>query len=531
MKNRIREIYTNRIKDEKRCERLIDYFERRWFCPSTPILHNSGKKQGLPISCFVNHVGDSMDQIRDAYNEAFEYARHGGGVGTFWGDVRERGAFVDKGEGWKTRGIIPFLKVQDSMSLAITQGSVRNGSTAVYLNVWHPEIENFIDLRRSTGADPNRRCLNLHHGVIIDDAFMEAVMQDKDYSLRGCKTGEEVKRVSARDIWQRILSTRIETGEPFLVFIDTVNRILPECFGDELKVHTSNLCSEILQPTSPDMPAVCCLGSLNLETYLEWEGQTEVIVEDCLTFLDSILNEFLEKTAHIEGFKKTRESVQKHRSVGLGTMGFHSFLQSMMVPFDSATAKAWNNKIFKSLHDAMKHFNAKIGNRFAFMSAIAPTATISNHFRCSPSIEPWISNIFTEKSDNGSEIRRNVVLDKLIRSRCVDPDKEWRKIQADKGRVGGCDFLEDREKDVFKTAFEIDQRWIIDLAADRAKYIDQGQSVNLFFNSNVDIKHLLQVHISAWKKGVKSLYYCRSYAENRPQVVGQEKYKECLACQ
>ena len=527
-------------------ERIYKYINNQWFCPSTPILHNFGKKHGLPISCFVNHVGDSMDSIRKSYDEAFEYARYGGGVGTYWGEIRELGSSI-RGENNQHRGVIPFLKIQDSMAVAVNQTNVRSGSTAVYMDIWHPEIETFIELRRVSG-DPNRKCLNLHHGVIIDDEFMKSVIENKYYTLKSPLNNENVSSVNARELWEKILTTRIETGEPFIIFIDNVNNTLPPLNGDNTKVYTSNLCSEILQPTNENNPAVCCLASLNLEKWLEFESILNDVVKDILLFLDYVLEEFLDKTKSNPIFNNTANSVRNNRAIGLGVMGFHSFLQSLNVPFDSVMSKAWNNKIFNNIHKACNEANKELGSefgfclstkdtsyprRFSFTQSVAPTATISGHFNTSPSIEPYISNIFVEKTQKGNKVIKNKYLEKLLVSKVGETEtkKEFKKIQSNGGCVFECKVLEDHEKDIFKTAFDIDQRWIIDLAGDRAKFIDQGQSVNLFFESNVKKSYLNKVHIDAWKKGVKSLYYCRSKSEKRAQVVGQENYKECLACQ
>ena len=527
-------------------EKLHTYITKQWFCPSTPILHNFGKKHGLPISCFVNHVGDSMDSIRNSYDEAFEYARYGGGVGTYWSDVRELGSAI-RGENNQHRGVIPFLKIQDSMAVAVNQTNVRSGSTAVYMNVCHPEIETFIELRKVSG-DPNRKCFNLHHGVVIDDEFMKSVVENKYYSLKSVVNNENVKSVKARELWEKILVARIETGEPFIIFIDNVNNNLPPLSGDNTKVYTSNLCSEILQPTNSENPAVCCLASLNLEKWFEYESILNDIVKDILLFLDYVLEEFLEKTNSNPIFKNTSNAVRNNRAIGLGVMGFHSFLQNLNVPFDSVMSKAWNNKIFNNIHSACNEANKKLGvelgiclsskdtgfpRRFSFTQSVAPTATISGHFNTSPSIEPYISNIFVEKTQKGSKVIKNKYLEKLLVNKVGETEakKEFKKIQANGGSVYDCKVLETHEKDIFKTAFEIDQRWIIELAGDRSKFIDQGQSINLFFESNTQKSYLNKVHIDSWKKGVKSLYYCRSKSEKRAQVVGQENYKECLACQ
>lgn len=546
---RIKEITRFLFKGEKDIqERINGYVAKKWFCPSTPILHNSGTEHGLPISCFVNHVGDTMDNIQHAYNEAFSYARYGGGVGTYWGDVRHVGSFIrDK---FKHSGVIPFMKIQDSMALAVNQSGIRNGSTAVYLPVWHPEIEEFVDLRRVHGGDYNRRCLNLHHGVCIDDLFMRCVEEGKPYFLRD-KKGVDVVAIDARELWQKILITRIETGEPFLVFLDTVNNNLPPINAEYSgKVHTSNLCSEILQITSPSMPAVCCLGSLNVAKYLKFEPVINQVCMDVLRFLGAILGEFQDKVENKKDYENTLYASLAYKNVGLGVMGFHDFLQQQSLPFASVMSKVWNKRIFSIIKEAVDIANYKLGKlygfapasrrtdkprHFTFTMAVAPTATISQHMDTSPSIDPFISNVYTHKTDKGNVTIRNKNLDKLLHYR-LDNDKKkvakaWENIQENEGSVYDVSCLSEEEKAIYKTAFEIDQRWIVDLASDRAKFIDQGQSVNLFFRNDVEKQYLLKVHMDAWRGGVKSLYYCRSTALKRAYVVGNESCQECLACQ
>lgn len=532
--------------DRELAKRLYTYISNKWFLPSTPILHNFGKEHGLPISCFVNHVGDRMENIKDSYSEAFEYARLGGGVGTYWGDVREIGASI-RGVSSQHKGIIPFLKVQDSMSLAINQTNIRSGSTAVYLNVWHPEIEEFINIRNITGGDNNRRCLNLHHGVIIDDVFMKAVIENDVYHLKSIVTNNTVRTVRARDLWESILTTRIETGEPFIIFIDNVNNSLPP-LPENKKVYTSNLCTEILQPTSCVSPAICCLASLNIEKWFEYDSCLDKVVKDILIFLDCVINEFLEKTELNYTLSNTVNSVLQSRAVGLGVMGYHSFLQSLNIPFDSLLSKSWNKKIFHQLNTACNEANKQLGlelgvcpdteftsfpRRFTFTQAIAPTATISSHFETSPGIDPYVSNIFNHKNQKGNFVSTNKHLYKLLSEKVGEENvtEELKKIKANNGSVMECKFLEDKEKEIFKTSYEIDQRWIVELAGDRSKYIDQGQSVNLFFSADTKKGDLNKIHLEAWKKGVKSLYYCRSKAIKRAKIIGEENYKECLACQ
>ncbi len=520
--------------DAEHAQRLYDYMSRLWFMPATPVLSNGGADRGLPISCFLNSVDDSLDGIVGAWNENVWLASNGGGIGTYWGDVRSIGEKV--GQNGKTSGIIPFVRVMDSLTLAISQGSLRRGSAAVYLDISHPEIEEFIDIRRPTGGDPNRKALNLHHGVVITDAFMEAVEADATWDLVSPKDGHVVRTVSARGLWIRLLTARIETGEPYMLFIDHVNKALPEHhLKAGLKVRTSNLCAEITLPTGPDhhgrdRTAVCCLSSLNLETYLEWKDDPHFI-EDVMRFLDNVLQDFIARAP--DSMAKAKYAAMRERSVGLGVMGFHSFLQSQKTPFESAMAKAWNINMFRHIQTradaASKTLAAERGacpdaaefgleERFSNKTAVAPTASIS--IICggtSAGIEPIAANSYTHKTLSGSFTVRNRHLKALLAERGLDTPEVWSSISVNGGSVQHLDGLSQDEKDVFKTAFELDQRWVIDLAADRAPFIDQAQSVNVFLPADVHKRALHQIHYQAWKKGVKSLYYCRSLSIQRAE--------------
>ncbi|MBO6037053.1 MAG: ribonucleoside-diphosphate reductase subunit alpha [Acetobacter sp.] len=538
-------------------QRLYDYMSQHWFMPATPILSNGGTTRGLPISCFVNEVEDSLESIAETWNENVWLAARGGGIGTYWGNLRSIGEAV--GHNGKTSGVIPFIRVMDSLTLAISQGSLRRGSAAVYLPVDHPEIEEFIDIRRPTGGDPNRKALNLHNGVCLTDDFMRAVELGEEYILTSPHTGKAIKKVSARDIWQRILMARIETGEPYLVFIDTVNKNLPvhhKLAG--MEVRTSNLCAEIMQPTGLDKrgtirTAVCCLASLNLENWALWK-EDQHFIPDIMAFLDNVLQDFID-SAPKETFQHAIYSARASRAVGLGVMGFHSFLQSQNVCFDSVMAKVWNNKIFKYIREQADKASADLAlkrapcpdaaaygiqDRFSYKLAIAPTASISVIAGgSSPGIDPFTSNAYLHKTLSGSFSIRNKHLEKLLKEKNHDTPDVWNAITTNRGSVQHLDFLTDHEKAVFKTAFEIDQRWIIELAGDRAPYIDQGQSVNLFLPADIHKRDLHRLHFSAWEKGVKSLYYCRSMAVNRAENVGHKLHHpttldeptECLACQ
>ncbi len=520
--------------DADHAQRLYDYMSNLWFMPATPVLSNGGTNRGLPISCFLNEAEDSLEGIVGLWNENVWLAARGGGIGSYWGKLRSMGESV-RGVG-KTSGIIPFIRVMDSLTLAISQGTLRRGSAAVYLDISHPEIEEFIEMRRPTGGDPNRKALNLHHGVVITDAFMDAVDADAPWDLISPKDGQVMETVSARSLWIRLLTARIETGEPYLLFTDTVNRAVPEHHRKAgLKVSTSNLCSEITLTTGTDhhgqeRTAVCCLSSLNLETYLEWKDDPRFI-EDVMRFLDNVLQDFINRAP--DSMARARYAAERERSVGLGVMGFHSFLQAQGVPFECAMAKGWNRNMFRHIQEgvnaASKTLAAERGacpdaaefgsdERFTNKTAIAPTASIS--IICggaSAGIEPIAANSYTHKTLSGSFTVRNRHLKKLLAERGLDTPETWSSISVNGGSVQHLDGLSADEKDVFKTAFEIDQRWVIDHAADRAPMIDQAQSVNVFLPADIHKRDLHQIHFQAWKKGVKSLYYCRSLSIQRAE--------------
>jgi ribonucleoside-diphosphate reductase alpha chain len=555
-------------------QRLYDYISKLWFMPSTPVLSNGGTKRGLPISCFLNEANDSLGGILGLWNENVWLAARGGGIGSYWGNLRSIGEKV--GLNGKTSGVVPFIRVMDSLTLAISQGSLRRGSAAVYLPVNHPEIEEFIELRRPTGGDPNRKTPNLHHGVLIPDAFMRAVEADEEWALTSPKDDAVLRKVKARDLWIRILTARIETGEPYIINIDHVNRNIPEHqkLGG-LTVKTSNLCSEITLPTGIDRfdkqrTAVCCLSSLNLEKYHEWEDNPQII-EDVMRFLDNALQDFIDQAP--EEFKNATYAAMRERSVGLGVMGFHSFMQDNGIPLESVMSKVWNKRMFKHIRKGADAASKKLAKergacpdaadfgfeeRFSNKLSLAPTASIS--IICggaSPGIEPIAANSFTHKTLSGSFTVRNTSLITLLEEKGENTDETWSSIVANEGSVQHLDFLSDLEKDVFKTAFEIDQRWLIDLAADRTPDICQSQSLNVFLPADIHKRDLHQIHYQAWKKGVKSLYYCRSKSLQRSESVANEgsriatlpvlgtvnsadqpanttnanDYEECLTCQ
>ena len=550
--------------DNLHAQRLYNYISKLWFMPATPVLSNAGTTRGLPISCFLNEASDSLDGIVNLWSENVWLAAKGGGIGSYWGNLRSIGEKV--GRVGKTSGIIPFIKVMDSLTLAISQGSLRRGSAACYLPIDHPEIEEFIEMRRPTGGDPNRRALNLHHGVLVTDAFMRAVETDDDWALKSPYDGTIQSTIKARNLWIRLLTARVETGEPYIVFIDTVNRMIPQHHKlAGLTVKTSNLCSEITLPTGidkygKDRTAVCCLSSLNLENYDEWKDEPGFI-EDIMRFLDNVLTDFINRAP--ESFDDAKYSAMRERSVGLGVMGFHSFMQKNMIPIESVMAKVWNKKMFQLIDKEVNAASKKlaeergpcpdaaeygINERFSNKTAIAPTASIS--IICggaSPGIEPIAANSYTHKTLSGSFNVRNKYLRKILQKYNQDTNEIWSSITTNQGSVDHLDFLSQDEKDVFKTAFEIDQRWLIDHSADRTPYISQAQSLNVFIPADIHKKELHQIHYQAWKKGLKSLYYCRSKSIQRAEVVNnsfaktkkqknQEKqqttdYEECLSCQ
>ena len=525
--------------DQGHAQRLYDYMSKMWFMPATPVLSNGGTSRGLPISCFLNEATDSLDGIVGLWNENVALASKGGGIGSYWGNLRSIGEKV--GQNGKTSGVIPFIRVMDSMTLAISQGSLRRGSAAVYLPISHPEIEEFIEIRRPTGGDPNRKAQNLHHGILVTDAFMRAVQNDEEWALTSPKDHAIVRKINARALWIRILTARVETGEPYLIFSDHVNRAMPEHLKlAGLSVKTSNLCAEIMLPTGIDQygkqrTAVCCLSSLNLENWFEWKDEP-FFVEDVMRFLDNVLQDFIDRAP--PGMERAAYAAMRERSVGLGVMGFHSFLQSQNIPFESVIAKVWNIRIFKHIRaqaDAASRVLAEergpcpdaadfgIMERFSHKMAIAPTASISIIAgNSSPGIEPIAANVFLQKTLSGSFTVRNRHLQKLLAEKGRDTDDVWSTITTTKGSVQHLDFLTEQEKAVYKTAFELDQRWVIEHAADRTPFICQSQSVNVFLPADVHKRDLHQIHMLAWKRGLKSLYYCRSLSIQRADAVSEK---------
>jgi ribonucleoside-diphosphate reductase alpha chain len=552
--------------DQEHAQRLYDYISQLWFMPATPVLSNGGTGRGLPISCYLNSVADSLEGIVGTWNENVWLASRGGGIGTYWGQVRGIGEPV--GLNGKTSGIIPFVRVMDSLTLAISQGSLRRGSAACYIDIHHPEIEEFLEIRKPSG-DFNRKALNLHHGVLLTDEFMEAVRDGADFDLRSPKDGSVRSTVNARALFQKLVETRLATGEPYIVFSDTVNRMMPTHHRElGLKVSTSNLCSEITLPTGRDhlgndRTAVCCLSSLNLETWEQWNGNGQFI-EDVMRFLDNVLQDYIDRAP--DEMARAKYSASRERSVGMGVMGFHSFLQSKNIPIESAMAKAWNMRMFQHINAKANEASMMLAHergpcpdaadqgvmeRFSCKMAIAPTASIS--IICggtSACIEPIPANIYTHKTLSGSFVVKNPHLEKLLAEKSKDSTNVWNSILEHGGSVQHLDFLSPEEKATFKTSFEIDQRWLLEFAADRTPFIDQAQSLNLFIPADVDKWDLMMLHFQAWEKGIKSLYYLRSKSVQRAGFAGgveadntrdaakfnltageSTDYDECLACQ
>jgi ribonucleoside-diphosphate reductase alpha chain len=524
--------------DSYHAQRLYSYFSKQWAFPSTPVLSNGGTERGLPISCFINKVGDSREGLGDHYSENLWLSTSGGGIGTDWSSIRSVGTSTSKGN--QTTGVIPFIKVSDSLTVASWQGSTRRGATAVYLSVRHPEIEEFIEIRKPTG-DTHRRSQNIHNAVTIPDSFMRAVEEGTDWELVDPHTNQVTKVIDARTLWMKILTLRVATGEPYLFFEDTANAALPQELKDKgLKISSSNLCTEIMLPTSEDRTAVCCLSSVNLAKFDEWKDD-DLFIEDMLRFLDNVLQDFIDNAP--DYMWRSVKSAVKERSVGLGAMGFHLFLQQKGVPFESVIASSWNRKIFSHIKERTDKANSYLGNlkgspadlegsgkRFAHTQAIAPNASIS--ILCgetSPSIEAYSANAFTQKTHSGVFLIKNKVLDEKIKTKYsdVDYDEAWSSIITNEGSVQHLDWMDEDDKLVFKTANEMDQGWVINHAGDRQEFIDQGQSVNLYLSPTISKNDLHNIHKMAWQKGLKSLYYCRTGSVGKTETISTD----CISCE
>tara|TARA_R100001443_G_scaffold950_2_gene3691 strand:+ start:5698 stop:7467 length:1770 start_codon:yes stop_codon:yes gene_type:complete len=544
--------------DDDHAQRLYDYASKLWFMFSTPVLSNGGTSRGLPISCFLNYVDDSREGITDHYTENAFLSSVGGGVGGCWSGVRSVGSKTSNGS--ESTGVIPFMKVVDAEMLAFSQGVTRRGSYAAYLDMSHPEIEEFLDVRKPTGGDINRKSTNLHHGVVVSDNFMQIIENatrtsgfDDSWDLIDPHSNTVVKTVSAKTLWVKLIQNRVETGEPYIMFGDTVDEAVPE-FQRELglKVRQSNLCSEITLPTNKDRTAVCCLSSVNLEEYDEWKDNDQFI-PDLIRMLDNVLEYFIHNAP--DQLARAKYSASQERSLGLGAMGFHAYLQRHNTPFESAMAKSRNMQMFSRIKSEAERATRTLaeergpcpdgkdyGVRNAHLLAIAPNA--SSSIICgntSPSIEPYRANAFTQKTKTGSSLLKNEYLENVLQDLGEDTDEVWKSIVTNSGSVQHLDFLDDWTKDVFKTAVELDQRWVIEMAADRQEHICQSQSLNVFFPADVSKQELHAIHMMAWKRGVKTLYYLRSEAIKRAETISDEVLRQrifesidddgCLACE
>ena len=544
--------------DDAHAQRLYDYASKLWFMFSTPVLSNGGTTRGLPISCFLNYVEDSRQGITGHYTENAFLSSVGGGVGGCWSDVRSVGSKTSNGS--ESTGVIPFMKVVDAEMLAFSQGVTRRGSYAAYLDISHPEVEEFLDVRKPTGGDVNRKSVNLHHGILIGDDFMELIEGatreegfDDSWDLIDPHTNQVTKTVSAKTLWVKLIQNRVETGEPYIMFKDTVQNALPKYQKEAgLKVNHSNLCSEITLATDEDRTAVCCLSSVNLEEYDEWKHDDNFI-PDLIRMLDNVISYFIDNAPmHLA---RAVYSASRERSLGLGAMGFHAYLQRHNIPFESASAKGANMKMFQHIKwravNATKQLAEERGEcpdgvghgvRNAHLLAVAPNA--SSSIICgntSPSIEPYRANAFTQKTKSGSSLLKNEYLEHVLQELDQDTDDVWKSIITNNGSVQHLDFLDDWTKDVFKTAVEIDQKWIIDMASDRQMDICQSQSLNIFFPADVSKQELHAIHMMAWKRKVKTLYYLRSEAIKRAETVSDEALRQyifdslddegCVACE
>ena len=521
-------------------QRLYNYASNHWLSYSTPILSFGRSKRGLPISCFLNFIEDTAEGLVENLSETNWLSMFGGGVGIGFG-IRSSDD--------KSTGVLPHLKIYDASSLAYRQGRTRRGSYAAYLDISHPDIVSFLEMRKPTG-DPNVRCLNLHHGINISDAFMQIIEKcmidpnaNDDWNLVDPHSGDIRETVSAKRLWEQILEMRMHTGEPYLHFIDTSNRFLPQHLKDKgLKVHQSNLCSEIILPTSESRTAVCCLSSLNLETYDEWKDNKEFL-KDVAEMLDNVLQYFIDNAP--DSIKRARYSAERERSIGIGALGFHAYLQRNGIAFEGVMAKVANNRIFKTIRSGLDEANIILGKergeapdavgtgqRFSHLMAIAPNASSSIILgNTSPSVEPYRANAYRQDTLSGAFLNKNRWLDTLLRTKESNEEKLqdiWSSIIANDGSVQHLDILSDDEKAVFKTSMEIDQRWVIELAADRQQYIDQAQSLNVFFRPDSHIKYIHAIHFMAWKKGLKTLYYLRSEKIGKADKVSKKIEREVI---
>jgi ribonucleoside-diphosphate reductase alpha chain len=529
--------------DDELAQRIYDYASNGWFMYSSPVLSNAPNKdgqtnKGLPISCFLTFVPDSLEGLIDHSSELRWLSVKGGGVGGHWSAVR---AVSDKAP-----GVIPFIHTVDADMTAYRQGTTRKGSYAAYLNINHPDIIEFLNIRVSTGGDINRKCFNIHNAVNITDEFMDCVRAGREWELKDPDSGVVRETVDARELWQRLLETRYRTGEPYLNFIDTANKALPQSMKDKgLKINGSNLCNEIHLPTNEERTAVCCLSSVNLEKYDEWKDTN--MVADLITFLDNVLQYFIDNAP--DELSKAIYSATQERSLGLGAMGFHSYLQSKNIAWESAIAKSLNIKMFKQIKEDALNATRKLatlrgscpdcdGVRNSHLLAVAPNANSGIILGTSASIEPIKSNAYVHRTRVGSHLIKNRYLERVLEGLGKNDEETWNSIIAAKGSVLHLPFLSEYEKDVFKTAFELDQRWVVEHSADRQSFICQGQSVNLFFPAGADKAYVNRVHLDAYEKGLKGLYYLRTESEKSAESVNTKverkalvDFDECLPCQ
>lgn len=518
---------------DARADRVFSYLWKGWLGLASPVFSNLNTTRGLPISCYSIHVEDSIDGIADSNKELMNLAKHGGGVGVFWGDVRARGSLIQNGDNGKSEGVIPFVHIQDSTTLATNQGSVRRGASAAWLPIEHGDAEEFIRMRKPSG-DVNRQNLNIHHGVTITDDFMKSL---KDENHPDCKRN--------RELWKELLKTRLETGEPYIMFSDNVNKNAPECYkANNLKISTSNICSEILLHTDSDHSFVCCLSSVNLDKYDEWKDD-ECFISDCVWFLDAVMEDFINKAKHIKGFERAVRFAEKSRALGLGVLGWHSLLQKKNLPFDCFDSMMLNTEIFRKLNvestKASQHLAIEKGEpewckgfgvRNSHRLALAPTATNSViSGGVSPGIEPIIANAFLQKTAKGTFMKRNTYLAPVLEKYGQNTDEVWKSIALNNGSVLHLDFLSEHEKSVFKTAYEINQVAIVRQAASRQKYIDQGQSLNIFVPCTVNAKDFHDLHYLAWEQGVRTLYYSRSTSAMSAVTKSNIDKTECKSCE
>jgi ribonucleoside-diphosphate reductase alpha chain len=519
----------------EKAERIFNYLWNGWLGLASPVFSNLNTTRGLPISCYSLHVEDSISGILDATSELAVLAKHGGGVGVYWGDVRARGSLIQNGANGTSEGVIPFMHMQDATTLAVSQGSSRKGASAAYLPIEHGDASEFIRMRRPLG-DVNRQNLNIHHGVTITDDFMRSL---KDPSHPKCKHN--------RELWKDLLTTRLETGEPYIMFYDNVNKNLPECYKSRnLNVSTSNLCSEILLHTDNDHSFVCCLSSVNLEKYDEWKDDKDFI-GDCVWFLDAVMEDFITKAKNIKGFERAVRFAENSRALGLGVLGWHSLLQKRSLPFDSFQSMMLNTEIFRRIQsdavNASKELALQKGAplwcsglkepvRNSHLIALAPTATNSViSGGVSPGIEPIVANAYLQKTAKGTFIKRNEALVPVLEKYNQNTEEVWKGITANNGSVAHLSFLTDHEKEVYKTAYEINQVSIVKQAASRQKYIDQGQSLNIFVPCTVNPKDFHDLHYLAWESGIRTLYYSRSTSITGAAMKSNINKDECKACE